>query len=263
MSKISNSDLHKIIKEIKPLLCRAIEANYSSPEAAQGSIGSAQKEELKKEVVEIVGALTYSVSYKIELLAYKLLTIKTFDWDKYHYFKVHQDSSKDRKVCQELHGGLFLVSCGDKETMEQFIFTEITSFFSNIGGIIDNTALLIRHSFLLDIKGMVLLDKVYDHLKEGALKDFLQEYTKDKYSFWGMRDVRTACEHHDLTRVFPYNKPAGLGARDLGIPYINRDIRKADIPESNRVDLYCEFLHEKICEFIQKFAVALSKTIGS
>jgi hypothetical protein len=263
MSKISNSGWFKIIRDIKFLLYKVIETQYSFPSTEEGSIRDVQKDVLKKEAEKIVEALTYSIRYKIELLEYKLYTIKTFDWDKYHYFKTHQDDSEDKKVCQTLHGGSFLVSCSNKETMEHFIYSEITSFISNISGIIDNIALLIKHSFGLDIKGDVLLNKVYDQLSNGALKDCLQEYTNDRYNFWGMRKVRKACEHQDLSNVFPYRKPAGLGAKDLGMPYISSDIKRPDLPEDNRVDIYCEFLHEKICDFLQKFAVALSKSVSS
>lgn len=260
MSKTSNSDLFIILTEIKQLLYRVIDAKFISSGSGLGTIIDVQKEELKKEAKKTVENLSCSAIYKVELLAYKLLTIKSFDWSKFHNFKYHQGLSKDKKVCQELHGGLFLVSSSDKETMEHFIFTEITAFFSSISGVIDNVALLIKQAFLLNIEGMVLLNEVYKRTDSGPLKDFLKIYTGDNYHFWGMRYVRTACEHQDLTKVFPYSKRAGLGTRDLGVPYINEDIRKPDAPEDNRIDIYCEFLHDKMCDFLKGLMVALSNT---
>lgn len=260
MSKVDNKDLFQTLIEIRQLLFRIIDTKYVSAKKKQGSIGEAQREEFKKEAKITVEDLCSSIIYKIELLASKLLTIKSFDWDKFHNFQSCRDPKDDNRVCQQLHGGAFVVSCKDKETMEHFIFTEITTFISNIGGVIDNVALLIERAFILDIKGIVLLDKIYDQLSDGPLRDFLKKYTKEKYNFWGMRYIRTACEHQDLTKVFQYGEKAGLGKRDLKIPYINDDIRKLDTPEENRIDLYCEFLHEKTCDFIQEFAIALSKS---
>lgn len=247
---------------MRSLLNQVIDEKYASSSESQESIRGVEREELKKEAVSSVKDLCSSVINKIELLNYKLLAIKSFDWDKLHNFKYHQNPTiHNNRVAQELRDGTFVILCSDKEIMEQFIFTEITSFFSNVSGIIDNVALLIRYSFRLDIKNnMILLNDVYERLSDGSLKDFLKNYTKDKYNFWGMRDIRTACEHKVLTSVFLYSEKAGLGTKDLGVPYINNDIRKPDLPEENRVDIYCGFLYEKICDFLKGLMVALSNT---
>ena len=264
MSKASKSDLYRIVNEITLSLNHIIEKKYATLQGSQGSIRDAEREELKKEAIKSVKDLSSSVNNKIELLTCKLMTITSFNWDILHNFKYHQDPSKNNNmVAQSLLDGAFVVLCSEQDTMKHFIFTEIAAFFSNISGIIDNVALLIKYSFRLDFKkDDILLNDVYDLLDDCSVKDFLINYTKEKYNFWGMRTVRKACEHKDLTDVFFYGEKAGLVTRDLGLPYINSDIRNVDPEreEENRIDIYCEFLYEKMADFLRGLAVALSNS---
>lgn len=264
MSRTNKHDLFRAVNEIKISLNQIIEKAYPIPQESQGSIRDAEREEVKREAIRLVKDLSSSVNNKIELLTGKLMIMASFNWDTLHNFKYHKDPAKNNNmVSQSLLNGEFVVLCSDQDTMKNFIFTEIAAFFSNISGIIDNVALLIKHSFRLDLKkDDILLNDVYDLLNDCPVKDFLINYTKEKYNFWGMRAVRKACEHKDLTDVFLYGEKAGLVTKDLGLPYINSDIRNVapGREEENRIDIYCEFLYEKMADFLRGLAVVLSNS---
>jgi len=265
MSRTNKSDLFRIVNEINASLNQVIEKKYPLPVGSQGSIRDAERQALREEAIQSVKDISSSVNNKIELLTNKLMIITSFNWDLLHNFKFHKHPSKNNNmVAQPLLNGEFIILCSDQDTMSNFIFTEIAAFFSNISGIIDNVALLVRYSFRLEFKKEeIILNDIFDQLGDGPLKVLLSNYTKDKYHFWGMRAVRKACEHKDLTDVFLYGEKAGLGTRDLGPPYVNNNIRNiiTGKEEENRIDIYCEFLYEKMASFLKELKVALSNSV--
>lgn len=259
---MTKKDIWDLITGIKLSFISIVEKNYSTVnDKSSGSILDPQMVKLKKNALESVNSLCSSIAYKLDLVSHRLQAIKTFDWSILHNFDYHKSQSQEAKVKQNLYEGKLIISCAEKEIMEDYIFSEISAFFSNISGIIDNISIILRECYRLDVSELALFKNVYAKLEKGKLKDFLHKYVVSDYNFGGMRIVRKACEHRDLTQIFPYSKHAGLGSRylDLGKPFVNCEGIKFDNSEDSKIDAYCDSLFNKVCEFLRGLANVLSE----
>lgn len=273
MTKLSViTDSLAIIREMRASLLTIYEKK-SAFLTEDGTARNAEQEKVREYEKQAIDAFCESILFKIESLSYKLDAIKSFNWDKYHNFEHHLFDTKktektdNDKVRQELQNGKLIILCKDSKTMEYYIFTEIAAFFSNIASIIDNVGYILKYSFRLEIEKEEI--KIYDVHKQiqEPLKLLLYEHVIKDYTFGGMRDIRTACEHRALTEVFPFSRMRALGDRDLGppsilgMPYVNdigTEISKIK-KENRRLDTYCEYLHRKLCDFLDQLVATVIK----
>lgn len=258
MNDFHKESLHKI-EELEAFFLKSVEDCYTSDEGGD-TIQDEQLQGLKQKAIDSIGCLSFSIKYKLNLLINKLNTIKSFDWQKFHRFEDHKRQSDDNKVVQILHDGDYLISFPEKEIMEFFIYTELTSFFSTLSTVIDNLMLLVKEAFDLDISGTITVWKVYESLEGGSIKEVIGEGLMQDNAVKGMRDIRKTCEHYDHSKVFLFPESPSLGGRDLGVPHINSELLEFPPEENMPIDRYCENLYRTICDFLEKFSKVANTT---
>jgi hypothetical protein len=272
MSNIYQSPIHGKFSEIKGTLCGIIEGVYSCPEQDKGTMEQAELTKAKQEAVRTIADFCYAIEQKMELLNYKLQMIKTFDWEKEVNFEKYKSKSDDQSVEQILQDGKLKVRFFYKDTMLNFIYTEISTFFSTINSIIDNIAEILYYTFNLEFNHMRTIKNVATKLEDGNLKSFIQQRFCDDLGFCGMRDIRTVFEHKNhidavhIERITRSNLFGG-NEKEVIIARVNTSLIKAGLsselntlPDGDKIDSYCDFLYKKITEALSEFIIEISKT---
>jgi len=264
MSKMGVLELVQLIDNIK---CQALLiANEKYTAAGAVFASDVQREKEKRDAGGAIEGLCRSINYKIRVLSYKLKTIKSFDWGLFHNFSLRQEENREKVpsdekvlVAQKLSEGEIVFACATQDLMEKFIVSEIATFFSNISGVIDNLSLIIDKAFVLRLGEGALLWRVAKELEEGALKKRLEYYAGENYSFWKMRDVRNCIEHRALNQVLIYPTQPSFADKNVGSLYVSDRIVNLENVDL-RIDLYCEFIHSKLCDFLKEISDSISST---
>jgi hypothetical protein len=268
MSNIYQTPIYGKFSGIKGVLHDIIEKVYVSSDEDKGTMEQAKLIESKKEAVEIIPDFCSAIEQKMELLNYKLQLIKTFDWDKLLNFEKYKSRSDDQGVEQVLQDGKLKIRFFYKETMLNFIYTEISTFFSTINSIIDNIAEILYYTFNLDFNHMRTIQNVAIKLRDGNLKSFIQQRFCDDLGFYGMRNIRKVFEHKNHKAAVQVVTITNLfGEDEVIIARLNVKLIKVGLPPEldtlpggDKIDNYCDFLYKKITEALIGFIVEVSRS---
>lgn len=270
MSNIYQSPIHGKFSGIKGTLRDVIERVYSCPDQDKGTMEQARLMEAKQEAIDTIADFCSAIEQKMELLNYKLQLIKTFDWEKDVNFEKYKSGSNDQSVEQILQDGKLKVKFFYKETMLNFIYTEISTFFSTINSIIDNIAEILYYTFNLEFNHMRTIQNVATKLESGNLKSFIQQRFCDDLGFCGMRDIRTVFEHKNhidavhierITRsnLFGGNEKEVIIARvNVSLIRVGLPPELNTLPDGDKIDNYCDFLYKKITEALIELIAEVS-----
>lgn len=271
MSNIYQSPIHNKFTGIKEILCDIIEKVYSCPDQDKGTMEQAELIKAKQRAMDTIIDFCPAIEQKMELLNYKLQLIRTFDWEKKVNFEEYKKKSDDQAVEQILQDGKLRVKFLHEETMLNFIYTEISTFFSIINGIIDNIAEILYYAFNLGFNHMRTIQNVVIKLEDGDLKSFIQRRFCDDISFCSMRDIRTIFEHknHIDAIYVDHNKTSNLfggNEKEVIVAKINVKLIKSrlppelsNLPDGDKIDNYCRFLFDKITKALEEFIVEVTK----
>lgn len=258
MSDIYHIDIQDSIGQCEDIFMSLVDRYYNSAGAGDASRLEAEKDDAKDKIRNLCRA----VEHRIELLLYVKDMINDFDWSKYHRFEYHREESKKTSgegvVCQVLQDGKILIKFKHKESMENFVFINLVTFFSGIVSIVDNIALILRYSFNLKIPPDRLTNiwRVQKELPESSLKKHLHDNIIADKIFTGVLAVRKDCEHRDHSQVFIWSdsiRSEGIGSRVSNIPLIRRDLVDIDETARREISNYCEMAYSKLYNFLKSF----------
>jgi hypothetical protein len=271
MSSIYSESTHPKLSAVSDVLNSLIELAYVPSDEDKGTMAEARLLGDKELAIKKIKELGSSAEHKLELLNFKLQIIKTFDWIKTEEFKQAPNQLQATSVTYSLQDGKMSITFFYKETVVNFIHTEISSFFSTATSIIDNISEIVYYAFRINLKGDKLIYRVVEKMKDGELKQYLRSSFCNNYSFYGMRDIRNAYAHNDHRGIIKIDH---VSTRDLigddgkevivaridssliegGIP-----LELANIPNGDRIDNYCIFLYKKIIEALEGFVLQIEK----
>jgi len=258
MSDIYYVDIQDSIRKCEGIFISLVDKYYSNTGTVDISILEEEKNNAKDEIRNLCRA----IEHRIELLLYIKDIIKDFDWNIYHRFEHYKEESKnmlgEEAVTQKLQNGKMVMQFKHKESMENFAFINLMNFFSGFASIVDNIALILKHSFNLKIPldRTINIFRVQKELPDNALKKHLYDNIIADKTFIGILAVRKNCEHRDHTQVFIWSdvqRSEGIGSRVSSIPLIRKDL--ADIEESAKREIanYCEIAYGKLYNFLKSF----------
>lgn len=258
MSDIYYVDIQDLIKKCQPVFLSLIDKYYIPEEGVNASIVEAEKNRAKDDIRHLCCA----IEHRIELLLYIKDAVKSFDWSKYHRFDFYREESKrvfsEEMVGQRLQDGKIIVKFKHKEGMENFVFINLMSFFSNLTGIIDNLALALKLTFNLKIPRdrIITIVRVQREMPDGILKDRLYKHIIADKDFAGILNIRKCCEHVDHSQIFPWSDTArseAVGSRVSSIPIVRKDLVNIEESSKRQIDNYCEFAYNKLYNFLKSF----------
>lgn len=220
-------------------------------------VGSAELSNEQEFAVSELKNLCPALLHKLQLLNYRLQTIESFDW---------QNEFKEGYELKELHNGNMKIQFKNKFTLEHFIYLEISGFLSVLSSIIDIVAQVVCHSFRVNVrnKNYITVRETSEKLEHyDDLKKFLLERFCDDYSFYGMRNLRTQCEHRSHLGIMQWIKsfPGGMNNearinKTIFLLELSDELKQ--IQDWNKVDIYCRFLYKKIISYLEEFVGEIS-----
>lgn len=258
MSDIYYVDIQDLIRRCEDVFISFIDKYYIVPKGANASIIEAEKTTAKAEI----GNLCRAIEHRIELLLYIKDIITDFNWEKYHRFYSNKEEAKEASgeemVSQILQKGKIVVNFKHKESMENFVFINLMSFFSILTGIIDNLALVLKLSFNLKIpkEKIITIVRVQGEMPEGELKDKLHKHVIADKDFAGVLNIRKYCEHMDHSQIFPWSdtsRSEAVGSRVSSEPIVRKDLVNIKEPGKRQIGNYCEFAYNKLYNFLKSY----------
>lgn len=265
MDNLYKSTIHNRSQEFRDLILEVANKSYT-PSSTDNLIGNEELNKEKEIVIKSLEDLCVALFQKIEFLNYRLQTIMTFDWNyRENLENINPEERLDERPMR-LHGDRLQIKFNHKDTIAYFIFFEVSGFMSTLSSIIDLLAELLRFSFRVKVKGMPTIINVNENISDKKLRIFIQEKFCTNYSFYGMRHIRTHCEHGDhskilnviVTQDFPRRTNRVLAVKiNKKLMASDFPLELADISESDNLNVYCEFLYKKIVENIEEFFTVL------
>lgn len=267
MSNIYQSLIHGKFTEIKAMLCAITDKVYICPEKDEATMVQANLAKAKENAIKTINVFCPAIEHKMELLNYKLQSIRTFNWEMINNFDRYKNEANDGTVEQNLQDRKLRIKFSHKDTMYIFIYTEISTFFSIINSIIDNIAEILYHTFNLNFDRMITIKNVIEELEDENLKKFLQQRFFDDPAFRCMRDIRKVFEHKNhLDPVNIQNTTtsnlSGQIVEEVTIARLKVELIKDGLPpelSTGRIDVCCDFLYKEITEALQDFIIEVSK----
>ena len=259
MSDIYYVDIQDSINKCEDIFVAKVDKYYSVTEGGT-SISSLEAE--RNRAKDEIRNLCRATEHRIELLLYIKEMIKDFDWSKYHRFEYYKEESKrtlgEELVCQELQDGKMFIKFKHKESMENFVFINLMTFFSGITSIVDNIALILKYAFNLEIPQDrdATIYRVQQKLPEDTLKKHLHDYVIADKTFAGVLAVRRNCEHRDHSQVFIWTdtqRTEGIGSRVSSVPLIRKDLVDVEEITKREIPNYCEIAYTKLYNFLKSF----------
>lgn len=222
------------------------------------SKASAEEKATKSNAKDSIRNLCEAIKQRIGLLLYAKDIISDFDWDRYHHFEAYKEESNEKVVHQELQKREIIIGFKYQRDMDNFIFTNLFTFFSTLTAIVDNLAIILKSSFNLNMEGKTTtIVRVQKKMPDCRLKDELYKGIISNKDFTGILNVRNACEHRDYTQVFLFSdtpRREAIGSEPSGIPLIREDLLvNTEGPIERQVNNYCEFAYAKLYSFLKLF----------
>jgi len=265
MSDIYYIDLQDSIKNCKDIFISLAEKHYIVSGGASTPILEAEKNNAKKEITN----LCQSIEHRIELLLYIKDIIKDFDWNKYHRFEHYREESKKTSredvVYQELQDGKIHIKFKHKESMENYIFINLMTYFSIITSIIDNIAFILKLALNLKIPRNLIptIVRVQKEMPKNKISDFIYSEVISNDVFTGILLIRRHCEHLDHSQVFKLSegvRSEAIGSRVSSVPLVRKDLVNIEESSKREVKNFCVFAYNMLYSFLKDFFILVQST---
>lgn len=227
---------------------------------AEGKCKPDSIEEAKNQIGENIS----SISHRLSFIKYIKNIVTGFDWKKFHEFDDYASKSQARTVTQISLDKKTICSFKSRKDMENYFFCNLIAYFSLIAGIVDNIAFSVKVSFNLDLGSFVPTPtRIYKAMPDCSIKDGLYTGILTNMDFADLMEIRKKLEHYEHNKAFQYGKRAVIsslgGWHSDDAPYVNEKLVKNLPVKNRRADHYCEYIHEKLEDFLKSFLNAVLK----
>lgn len=200
---------------------------------------------------------------KLILILYLRDITTNVDWDLFRYFEAARADRQQRKDPRCVFPSME-ISFKNRDTMENFIVSNLMNIFSLILSVTGMLGKLINLSFDLKIRDEeASIFVVHRRLPNCPLKDLLERKIAEDKWLYDVRAIRNECEHADHTQVFNWpeekqGKPASLGNIPWGIPIINpRFFRTPPDIQQREINNYINFVFTKLDNLVKSLLETL------